>query len=471
MTVPTPNNFDRLAKAIMLRHQVTYQRAREMLAEFTLHLKCGEDIRGSAALQAALLTAINTGKRAFRGGVTLNIPTKVDLLLPWPGTETLNETALELGAVEATCSGHESSCSLVFGAATASNECLRVICDGWRGGVVPSHVNPDFHAGADFALGGVFAGGLAVCRAFMSVAQISNRDATEPIGLSLWRPDICWLSDGGTGPILRELPEKLWLLGLGHLGQAYTWTLGLLPFADASKATIYLQDHDVLAEANWSAGLLCEHDCIGRLKTRLCAAWLERRGFRTRLIERPFDETIRRSTDEPRIALCGFDNAESRRLLEDPGFELVIECGLGGTLDRFDRIILHTFPEASTTARNSWPQIANDKQDVDLSLFDIPQVKCGMVLNAIAGKAISSSFTGACASALVIAEVLKAIHGGDRREFLAYQIRDPERPGVVEKSENYQLRVARNGLVKAIATEAAQVSLSLDTVLPAVQHS
>ena len=55
-TIPTADNFDRLAKALILRHEVTYLRARQMLGELTLHLECGDDIRGSAALQAALLT-------------------------------------------------------------------------------------------------------------------------------------------------------------------------------------------------------------------------------------------------------------------------------------------------------------------------------------------------------------------------------------------------------------------------------
>ena len=36
-------------------------------------------------------------------------------------------------------------------------------------------------------------------------------------------------------PELRLLPSRLWLIGLGHLGQAYLGALGLLPYADAAK--------------------------------------------------------------------------------------------------------------------------------------------------------------------------------------------------------------------------------------------
>src|SRR6266498_2166144 len=69
----TLTNFDRLAKGIMERRQVNYAEARKMLSDLQLGLIAGEDIRDSRAHQAALLTAINTGKRAFRGGVAVSL--------------------------------------------------------------------------------------------------------------------------------------------------------------------------------------------------------------------------------------------------------------------------------------------------------------------------------------------------------------------------------------------------------------
>lgn len=84
-----------------------------------------------------LLTAINTGKRAFRGGLTLEMPKDVALQLPWPGTPTLNEVAGNLGAVQ-TDSFPDGAHRLVFGTERSLNAGLRVICDGWRGGVSPA---------------------------------------------------------------------------------------------------------------------------------------------------------------------------------------------------------------------------------------------------------------------------------------------------------------------------------------------
>jgi hypothetical protein len=67
----------------------------------------------------------------------------------------------------------------------------------------------------------------------------------------------------------------------------------------------------------------------GKLKTRVCSKWLEERGFRTRLMERPFDLNFRCRTvkpqAEPRLALCGFDSNPARRDLQTAGFARVME--------------------------------------------------------------------------------------------------------------------------------------------------
>jgi hypothetical protein len=423
-----------------------------MLGNLHLHLSCGEEIRESAALQAALLTAINTGKRAFRGGVKVNLAKDVPLQVPWPGVATLNEVVVALGAAEDAGTGGGITKSLLFGDSRHASDSTRVLCDGWRAALLPADVKFAALTGPDFALGGVFAGAWAVAHAFLNAAEISHREIVEPIGLSLWRPDLPWLDVDAHGPPLHGLPAKLWLLGLGHLGQAYAWTLGLLPFSPNIAPTMYLQDYDAVEEGNWSAGLFCEPRHVGRPKTRLVSEWLEQRGFCTRLIERAFDGTQQRTKDEPRIALCGFDNPESRQVLEDVGFELVVDAGLGASLDHFDRIVLRTFPEATQKARDIYQKTVAHMPAMKPELFGEDDDECGIVLQEIAGKAISSSFTGASAGALVVAEVLRAMHGGRRGEFLSMQFRDLELPSIHFRDELYQLRVARNGSVPLAGT-------------------
>ncbi|MEP7127882.1 MAG: hypothetical protein ABI729_03400, partial [Chitinophagales bacterium] len=61
------DNLNRLATGIMTKYNCSYSVAIDKLNEFSLYLDCGDKIGASPSLQAALLTAINTGNRAFLG--------------------------------------------------------------------------------------------------------------------------------------------------------------------------------------------------------------------------------------------------------------------------------------------------------------------------------------------------------------------------------------------------------------------
>ena len=59
-------------------------------------------------------------------------------------------------------------------------------------------------------------------------------------------------------PALQLLPSSLWLIGLGHLGQAYLWALGLLPYTQASSLRLVLQDIDIITPSTESTSILSE---------------------------------------------------------------------------------------------------------------------------------------------------------------------------------------------------------------------
>ena len=246
------------------------------------------------------------------------------------------------------------------------------------------------------------------------------------------------------------------MLGLGHLGQAYLWNLGLLPYQSPKEATFMLQDFDEVVIGNYSSQLLCEQNNIGRKKTRICSDWLTARGFKTVLTERPFDETTKRSGDEPFIACCGFDAAKPRRILEDAGFDLIVECALGANTARFDRIILHTFPDARLKPATIW---ASDDQvipDQRIVKAFANKDDCGILAETLAKKAVSSSFVGAVAGAFVTGEILRALNGGIRCELIQTHLRQNEQAGVIVKSEVYALRSARSGFCQAVLTPRAK---------------
>ena len=216
--------------------------------------------------------------------------------------------------------------------------------------------------------------------------------------------------------------------------------------------TFQLQDFDKVVHGNLSAGLLCEPDFVGAYKTRVVSEWLEQRGFDTRICERAFDGTTRRHASEPAIALCGFDSAEARQHIENAGFDLIIECGIGASLDDFDSLLLHTFPDASKSPVDLWGAKMR-LQERAASSFLIKAFSkdgdCGILAATLAQKPVSTSFVGAYAGALMIGEVLRGLHDGVRMELLSAQMRADENIVGSQRPENYVHRFARNGFLFA----------------------
>jgi hypothetical protein len=70
--------------------------------------------------------------------------------------------------------------------------------------------------------------------------------------------DCDWLSATADEPALELLPSRLWLIGLGHLGQAYLWALGLLPYAHPEETHLVLQDVDIITPSTESTSILTD---------------------------------------------------------------------------------------------------------------------------------------------------------------------------------------------------------------------
>jgi hypothetical protein len=143
------------------------------------------------------------------------------------------------------------------------------------------------------------------------------------------------------------------------------------------------------------------------------ATWAERRGFTTTITERLFDGHTRRQPHEPSIALCGLDNAEGRRSLDRAGFDFVAEAGLGRGHADFRSILVHTLPGAAPAAK-LWESTDVSEGPVDAAAYrklveEGSLDRCGVTL--LAGKAVGAPFVGAAAATVVIAQVLRLLHG------------------------------------------------------------
>lgn len=448
------DTFNRLTLGLIEKDRLTPEAAIEKLQGLKINLLCGEEVKNSSPLQAALLTSVNTAARAFLGGVFIEMPPDVVCLVPWAEQKTLNAIVQELGGI--ICKKCDRKIfTLSFGKPASIDEnAIQVACNGWQGGVLTEGevFEPGFSGNIPTA--GIFAAGLAVALAFFRSSGIYLAACDKSKGVSLWNPGLHWLDEKANGPSVEALPKKFWVLGLGHLGQAYLWNIGLLPYTKDNPAEIMLQDYEKVVSGNWSAGLLCNKE-DNDYKTRICSQWLENRSFKTKITERAFDEYTKRVKEEPFLALCGFDNAEARRLLEGAGFDLVIEAGLGDSLQTFDLISLHTFPNASKKAMDIWQQKEGTESPINNIVLEVlNQVHdgedCGIVPLTIAGKSVSASFVGACTGALVIGEVIRALICGLRFEKIVLQLRNIEHAVVNEHKQNYTIELAQNGAVHLI---------------------
>lgn len=396
--------------------------------QFRVTLLCGADVTDSYTLQLAVLTAASIAARCFPGGARVVLPDTLQgsPCLIWPELKWTFGRALAdiLGAdaFEGSVAKDAPGFTLVFGRAEAPGNSLRVTFDGWTARVGPTREVPRLQERQYCSLAGVLAAGLAMSEIFLSFSDISIEACRRVVSLSLWRPDLDAMDPEALGVPVEYLPKALWLLGLGHLGNGYAWSLGTLPYADPREAEFALFDYDKVIAENTETGLVFSNGDIGKYKTRALNRWFEDRKFATRIVERRFDATFRVQDGEPGLALCGFDSNPARRDLKMAEFRRVIESGLGGTASNFDTINLHTLPNPRSV-EVLWPDLKADqaeKQRQDKERIartskayeQIDHDECGRI--ELAGKAVAVPFVGTIAGAFVVGEVLRLLHEGTR---------------------------------------------------------
>ena len=268
----------------------TLEEARAYLASMVLQVAVGPDIGRDLAAQAALLTAVNAGARAFLGGVHVVLDGDPVLDVPWAADLTAGAAVQRFGGVVVDRLDPALP-TLAIGAPVepVGSYVLYVTHHGWVGGVVQS---PDPRGGGGIAPAGIVA-------AALGISEVFQKELGDPVpgrrdvGMSLWSPDLDWRSAEAIGPDLQYLPAAFWLLGLGHLGQAYAWVVGMLPYATPADVRAGLVDYDRVVAGNTATQLLVTDADIDRRKTRVVANALEGLGLDTAIVDRAFDDIFR----------------------------------------------------------------------------------------------------------------------------------------------------------------------------------
>ena len=407
--------------------------AEALFRGYRLRVEIGPAETSDPVQQAALLTTVALGRRVFLGGVTVTGPLDAPLMLAMPLGHTLGDAVQALGGILG--DGAAETPTIVIGGGVQERRAgfvVRTAAAGWRGGILPVHSELQADGECSMPLSGMLAAGLAVNEAFLFVNGRMPAAGRRALGLSLWRPDreTDWLQPDESEPALTYLPSRLWLIGLGHLGQAYLWALGLLPYQDPASVALVLQDIDSITESTESTSILTDSAMIGQKKTRAMAAWAEQRGFATSLQERMFAADFTRQAEEPAVALCGLDNGAGRRALDQVGFDFIVEAGLGRGHRDFRTMRLHVLP-GRRAAADIWKKASEEEKVEDRpayaklmeeGLLD----RCGMTL--LAGKAVGAPFVGSIAATLALSEVLRLLHGG-----AVYQLIDVDLLGLEQR--------------------------------------
>lgn len=416
-----PDTLHRTAKYFMDTGRAqTSEAALGILQGYGLSIRVEPSTAATRNGQIALLTLVNMARRTFLGGVEIEGLPDIPCVISLTNADRLQAAVEELGGRCVARVDERWPLAAIGNVEAGAGAAWHLNWTGWRGGVVPARMSPAINDPDALPLAPCLAAALCAAEAFAVLACDHPLAGRRAVGLSLWNVMHDWLTDDPTEPLVTYLPSRLWLIGLGNLGQAYSWLLACLPFRHPADVSIVLQDFDRVQPSNDSTSMLSSLAVVSQRKARHVASWLDKRGFDTAVIEQRFSETTRPFGDDPKVALCGVDNALARSMIEDTGFELVVEAGLGAGPSGFRSFSMHCFP-SDITARRLWAN-SPTASGPDVSAMPAYEALKGSGANAcglaqLASRTIGVPFVGLTAGIMVISELVRRLHGGH-----AYQV-------------------------------------------------
>jgi hypothetical protein len=424
-----PDQFDRVAKLLVDDGQAqSFAEAEQILAGYRLQVLIGEQACTLAAWQAAALSVVNAGRRAVHGGVSVVLAADAPCALALAGGQGLSEALTAYGATVVD-RPQKGVPTIVLGDGITPED-LSPVCyasaSTWSAGVAPTPAT--FDPAAASIPAAVMAGAIAVSECFQSLCGHPVA-ANRKLGVSLWNPAADWLSQDVQGPEITRLPSGAWLLGLGHLGQAYAWLLALLAYPQTGQRPLVLHDDDRLSFANRATSMLHTNEQIGIRKTRLLCPTFERLGWDVRMLEHRYLGGPLLAPGDPTVLLAGLDNPQTRALLEETGIPLLIDAGLGAGPEGYLGMSIRTLPGTRSAA-----EIFSAASGADLStrralspaygkLESASGDRCGV--EQLAGRTVATAFVGVVAACWAIGGLLRELHGGARYELIDYSLRNP----------------------------------------------
>ena len=128
-----------------------------------------------------------------------------------------------------------------------------------------------------------------------------------------------------------------------------------------------------------------------------------------------------------------------RRALDRAGFDFVAEAGLGRGHADFRSMLIHTLPGVVSAAK-LWETADAADGPADAAAYrklleEGALDRCGVAL--LAGKAVGAPFVGAVAATIVVAEVLRLLHGAPVNRLIDVNLIDPDHRRIAPQTNDF----------------------------------
>lgn len=404
-----PDHVSRIALiALQNGTAATLEEAERQIADRSITILAVGRGHVDRAWQAAVIAAAELAARSF-GRVDVVTEASEELLLSGPYKGQKLRHALDAIGVHRVLAVAESDIIVVIGDDSIGPRAIYAAWDGWTASAALKPLAAGGERDTSNVIAAITAAALAISEAFHYLLDEPGSDAGyRTVSINLWGEDI------QPAAPLRFAPSAWWLVGLGHLGQAYAFTIAHLPYRESGAVEVVVQDTDVTSFANHSTSILTPRGTTV-MKTRIVASTLDRAGLRTRIIERRMSDQTRPDPDEVgHLALIGVDNLATRRLISSMGWARTIDAGLGHRAANYGAITIHSFPSAK---RSDEIEAWRDDHEVEERIPLVPGFQdlesrfdhCGVI--ELAGKAVGVPFVGLIAATLAITIAIRENQG------------------------------------------------------------
>lgn len=366
--------------------------AEALFRTFHVQIVVGSEVANSPALQAALLTLLNAAPRTFHGEVTLVAEVDFELQIGWHAGEPIRAVAAEYGVQSSQLFDRPS---VLLGCndsrPIAHPFAIHLACSKSAFTLSPDWIGQSESNGSPSV--GVAAAGAALNECFQFLYFGRVWAGQRVIEFSLPGLD---MSPGSV--------RSLWAIGLGHLGQAVFWTMGLSSDASVPKPLLKLQDYDRVSKSSLSTGLLTRSADVEEFKVDVVAREMRRIGFQCESVPGAVELGKGLQASEE-ACLVAVDDLNFRRQLDKLHGTRVFEAGIGDGPIGFTKCQFHVLP-GHRAAADIWAEgDPRASKPVQISapayqkLLGETGDECGTT--QLAGRSIATPFVGAFVGAVL----------------------------------------------------------------------